>query len=222
MQKIKNIKVEDTEFSENIKWADVLSLKIRLLQSFDWVLLQDSEVRNLQEVISWRKKIKNCNRKNFSSAEEMRVFLLQLEKSAPQIKYKIDLNSIEILKEKLYKNIRYYFNSKLEQDLKSHFSNINLINERYEEINQFKLHNNIDLCPLIKSYSDLTSNSVEDTISKFLLEKKKYYYYLFKYQSDLEQEIKLVSDMTNKEDLIIKYEKYTTWISTLTLDPVQM
>lgn len=221
MKKIKDIQVSDTEFSENIKWAEAISIKNRLLQSYDWTVLSDSNVANLNEIILWRNLVRDCDKDNFSTSEEMISELEKLEKKCPNIIKTNSVKDINLYKDTLIKTIRFYFNTKCEYQIKSYYSNINLINERYEEVKLYNKSKELDKCHLIKSYCQIYNKTVDEAIQIFTDEKKRYYYYLIKSQTELEKEVQDVLECTDRKILKEKYKKYKLWISILMLNPVQ-
>jgi len=218
MQKIKNVVVSKSEFSENVKWAEVESLKFRLLESSDWILLPDSNVTNINAWKEWRMKLKNIKRQNFKTPEEMHLVLQDLENKTPRKIYKrFNYNHIELTKEKLIKMIRFFYNKKIDVDLYHNFSHPSLIDERYKEAVDFK--NGVNNQILLTFLAKLSGKELNDVVDEAILEKEQYFLLLLRMQKELEKEIKAVVQEDNIENLEIIYNKYSTWISTLTSAP---
>lgn len=84
--KITNLKVKSTKFTEDKKWADFLSFKIRLLQNSDWILLPDSLVENIGEWLEWRRAIKSVKRSTNVSPDQATNMLQSLLESMPSVR----------------------------------------------------------------------------------------------------------------------------------------
>lgn len=85
-QKIKNLNTKITPEQINAEWANVLSVRNKMLASSDWTQLKDVILDKEQVNFwkNWRKKLRNVKRKVFSTPKDAEYVLQLLEKQIPQ------------------------------------------------------------------------------------------------------------------------------------------
>lgn len=85
-QKIKNLNTKITPEQVNAEWANVLSVRNKMLASSDWTQLKDVILDKEQVNFwkNWRKKLRNVKRKVFSTPKDAEYVLQLLEKQIPQ------------------------------------------------------------------------------------------------------------------------------------------
>lgn len=214
--KITNLVVKTTPFNENKKWSDALSLKIRLLQNSDWVLLPDSSVYNLEEWILWRQKVKQVSRETSESPERAKETLTKLMESTPQA-VKLDTANITVFKSELIRKVKYYFNRKIETEcIESNLIPL-LVNERYAEAIAFKTKSKIQDFVLILNEVTSTGKTVKEVISCFKHDKLRMKLIIATNYNSMMRMIASIGE-ANLDELTSIYDRVRTWILTSTLN----
>jgi hypothetical protein len=213
---ITNLVVKTTPFNENKKWGDALSLKIRLLQNSDWVLLPDSSVYNLEEWVLWRQKVKQVSRESSESPEQAKQLLTKLMESTPQV-IKLDTGSIESFRFELIAKVKYYYNRKIEtQCIDSDLIPL-LVNERYEEAIAYKTKSKIQDFVLILNEVTSTGKTVKEVISSFKDDKLRMKLII---ATNYNAMVRMIASIegANFEELTSIYDRVRTWILISTLN----
>jgi hypothetical protein len=224
MKKITNIITSPTKFTEDRDWISPISYKMRLLQNSDWILQVGSGVLKQHKWLKWRDDLRKCTRSSCTSPQELQSKLEQLDSEIPElVRYSsVDTTNIDHYRDNVIKLVKYYYSKRLDIDICSYLTNIHLMDERYKEAEKYQNTNNLQDCHFIKSYMDITGESVENVVEYFIKQKEMYYLLLLRSQQKLESKLKEIDDIDNIDKLKEIYEEYTIWISTLTLTPVQI
>ena len=215
--KITNLVIKTTPFNEDKKWVDALSLKIRLLQNSDWVLLPDSLMANIDEWIIWRQKVKSINRKTFSTPEQAKVALNKLMDAMPPV-IKLNFSSVEQFKLFLIEKMRLYYFNKNHYDCISNGYDILLVNEKYDEAVAFKPKSNLKDFPLIQHEIMTTGVSSKDVISSFKKDKLLMKSIIINNYKSMNENITVIRSVNDLETLQSIYDKLRLWTLTLTLN----
>lgn len=109
MQKIKNLKTEKSEKQIIDEWSTVEANRCYYLTSTDWTQLPDVHLKNREEFVQWRNKVRTLQIHDFSSPIEANNFLKTFESERPKAQFEeykpINKNSddprIEALDKKL-------------------------------------------------------------------------------------------------------------------------
>jgi hypothetical protein len=79
--KIKNLKYSQSKNQEEIKWAEQLAKRNRMLAESDWTQLPDVKlsVWSKNRWANWREELRQLRRLNFETAEELKLAIESLE-----------------------------------------------------------------------------------------------------------------------------------------------
>jgi hypothetical protein len=122
MKKIKNLKLENTEISEAIKWAELDSKIASLLKETDFIFLEDSEIHNKEEWKIWRQKVRRVKKNSGGIYGSAISILKNLEEQKPVlIKKTFDSSpserSISLYKKDLIETVKRRYNRELLKQL---------------------------------------------------------------------------------------------------------
>lgn len=224
MKKITNLIISPTKYTEDVEWVGPISIKYRLLESTDWIVQIGSGVVKQHKWLKWRESVRKCTRNSFETPQQMNVRLDELDSSKPELRRytSIDNSNIIHYKDNIIKLVRYYHSKKLDIEISSYLNNYLLLDERYKEAEKYSRTKDLTDCFFIKSYMDVTGENVEDVVQYFLKQKEMYFLILLRNQKEMELKLKEIDDSDDIEFLFKLHEDYNTWISTLTLTPVQI
>lgn len=178
--KIKNLRIARTVKQDSDAWAEVLSLRNKLLANSDWTQLPDSGLTpaNVRLWGEWRRQLKRVNRRNVADRDTAKANLQVLTNTEPKLAYEdetlllteaddITVKSVNSRKEYVLRLLNEKFNALLRTDMFE--SNSMIVDEEFEEA---MLYNGTTVSPLIALECELTGKTPEEVVASFITAKR--------------------------------------------------
>jgi len=217
MKKITNLVIKPTKFSEDKKWVDVLSLKIRLLQISDWILLPDSSVFNVQEWVSWRKLVKAVKRDSFPTFEQAKVYLNHLSDNSPKI-IKFDELDVPVLENIIKSKLKMFCEKNIEYQMVCYGIPASIVSARYQEAIKYTTKSKLVDFPMINAEQLRSGKSIKSVVDSFKQDNKNMKTIMITQYNIIEDIIKRLDSVQSKDELCKIHEMVKEWILTLTLN----
>ena len=184
VDKIGRLTVSKTEQQIDAEWAEVLSVRNRLLINSDWTQLPDSNLTKecVERFKRWRRLLRRVTKSKIPEMSVAREELSKLEASTPKIEFNIDfvnnlyvhkdLVGLSLREQKNYiRNLIFNVTDKIINPDNTIDKTPEVINERFSEASSY-LQNTTADCPILNSIVKLTGKSIEQVVEESLQDKK--------------------------------------------------